>query len=176
MPGQNLNDVDLETRKDIVARIANIVAHLGQIPGDQRQPGPAGGGEPQGCLWGDYGAKTVFNSVEGLNTYMNRRLELRNVSIELMPHPLVLCHLAFCRRNFILKDDGVTLCLVDWGFAGFYPRFFEVAVIPCMMACDAPYEKPLLEEIDKVIDITDEEKRLIKLIGCVCTANLRWSL
>ena len=48
----------------------------------------------------------------------------------------------------MLKDDGVTLCLVDWGFAGFYPRFFEVAVIPCMMPYDASCEKLLLEEIE----------------------------
>lgn len=62
--GQNLEDVDLETPKDIVPRIAKIVAHLDQIQGYQRPPGPVGGGEPQGYLWGDDGAKTVFNSVE----------------------------------------------------------------------------------------------------------------
>lgn len=45
-----------------------------------------------------------------------------------------------------------------------------------MMPYDAPNEKPLLEEIDKVIRMTDEEKRLIKLVRCVRAANMRWSL
>ena len=89
---------------------------------------------------------------------MNRRLKLRNGSFDLTPRPLELCHLDLCRRNFILKDDGVTICLVDWELADFYPHFFDVVVIPCMMPYDAPYEKPLLEEIGKVIRMTDEEK------------------
>lgn len=42
--GQILTGVDRETHPDIVPRVANIVAHLGHIAGDQR-PGPVGGGE-----------------------------------------------------------------------------------------------------------------------------------
>lgn len=75
VPGQNLKDVDLETREDIVPHIAEIVAHMGQIQGDQRPPGPVGDGEPEGYLWGDDGAKIVFNSIETLNTHLNNRLE-----------------------------------------------------------------------------------------------------
>lgn len=141
VPGQNLADVDLETRKDILPRIAKIAVHLGQIQaGHQRAPGSVGGGEPRGYLWGDDGADTVYNSASDLNTYMNKRLKLRNDSIDLAPHPLVLCHLDLCRRNFILKDDGVSLCLVNWGSAGFYPRFFEVAMKSCVLPYDAPYD------------------------------------
>ncbi|PKY08052.1 hypothetical protein P168DRAFT_300817 [Aspergillus campestris IBT 28561] len=151
MPGQNLANVDIEAHKDIIPRIAKIVAHLGEIQaGRQSAPGPVGGGEPYGYLWGDDGAKTVFNSVSDLNTYMNKRLKLRNDSIDLTPHPLVLCHLDLCRRNFILKDDGVFLCLANWGSAGFYPRFFESAMVSCMLPYDGLYEQPLLQEIEKV--------------------------
>lgn len=173
VPGQSLKDVDLEDRKDIVPRIAKIVAHLGQIQGGQRPPGPVGGGEPEGYIWGLYGARTVFNSVKELNTYMNIRLKLRNVSIDLAPHPLVLCHLDLCRRNMILSNDGHTISLVDWGYAGLYPRFFEFAVIPCILPYDAPYEKPLLQEIYKVIGVTDEEKRLTRLVQYFRAANMR---
>lgn len=98
---------------------------------------------------------------------------MRNDSINLTPHSLVLCHLGLCQRNLIFKDDEVTLCLVDWEFAGLYLRFFEVAVIPCMMPYDAPYENRLLQEIDKVMGPTNEEKRLIKLVRCVRAAYLR---
>lgn len=62
-----------------------------------------------------------------------------------------------CRRNIILKDDGASLYLIDWGYAGFYPRFFEVAMISCMFPYDAAYEQPLLQEIE-VIGLTDEEE------------------
>ena len=68
------------------------------------------------------------------------------------------------------------LCLVDWGSAGFYPRFFEVAMISCMLPYDAPYEQPLLQEIEKVIRLTDEEKRLTRLIHYIRAANLRYLL
>lgn len=127
--GQNLKHADIEAREDLLPRIATIAAHLAQIQGGHRPPGPVGGGEPHGYFWGDHGANTVFNSVEDLNTYVNKRLKLRNDSIDLTPHSLVLCHLDLCRRNIVLKDDGVSLCLVDWGSAGFSPRFFEVVVI-----------------------------------------------
>ncbi|KZF21965.1 hypothetical protein L228DRAFT_261210 [Xylona heveae TC161] len=173
--GQNLKEVDLEARKDLFPRIAKIAEHLGQIRGGNMPPGPVGGGEPDGYLYGDDGAKTVFNSVEDMNTYMNKRLALRNDSIDLAPYPLVLCHLDFYRRSMILEDDGVSLCLVDWGYAGFYPRFFEVAMIPCVLPYDASYEKPVMQEIEKLLCLTDEENRLVKLIRCVRAANLRWS-
>ncbi|XHG00228.1 hypothetical protein AWENTII_003695 [Aspergillus wentii] len=142
VPGQNLKVVDLETRKDLVPRIAQIAAHLSQIQG--QSPGPVGGGEPHGYLWGDDA-----------------------------PHALVLCHLDLCRRNIILKADG-SLCLVDWGSAGFYARLFELAVIPCMLPYDAPYEQPLLQEVENVMRLTNEEKRLTQLVHHVRAANLRY--
>lgn len=87
----------------------------------------------------DHDENTVFNSVEDLNTYMNKRLKFRNDSINLTPHSLVLCHLDLCRRNIIFKDDRVALYLVDWGSAGFYPHFFKISMIPCMLPYGAPY-------------------------------------
>lgn len=81
VPGQNLKDVDLETRKES--------STLGL-------PGPIGGGEPRGYLWGDDGAKPIVNSVEKLSTYMNTRLDLCNDSFDFTPRPLVLCHLDLC--------------------------------------------------------------------------------
>lgn len=177
VPGRNLIDVDLEAHPDIVPRMANIVLHLSQIQGDQR-PGPVGGGKPRGYIWGDYGASTEFYSIEELNTYMNKRLQIRGVSIDLTPHPLVLCHLDLCRRNMLLKEDNSSLCLVDWGFAGLYPRFFEIAMVPCVgvVPYDASFEPLFMQELEKVMDFTDTEKRLTKLIRCVRAANLRWTL
>lgn len=110
-----------------------------------------------------------------MNTYMNKRLKLRNDSIDLAPYPLVLRHLDFCRRNMILQDDGI-ISLVDWGFAGLSPRFFEVAMVSCVLPCDAPYEQPVLQEMEKVMGLTEDEKRLIRLLHSVQAAYLGYLL
>lgn len=49
-------------------------------------------------------------------------------------------------------------------------------MISCMLPYDAPYEQLLLQEIEKVIGLTDEEKRLTQLIHYVRAANLRYLL
>lgn len=46
-------------------------------------------------------------------------------------------------------------------------------MIPCMLPCDARYEQPLSQEIENVILLTDEEKRLTRLIRFVRAGNLR---
>jgi thiamine kinase-like enzyme len=47
------------------------------------------------------------------------------VAIEraLSPHPLVLCHNDLLNANFI--DDGVSIRIVDWEYAGMGDRFFD---------------------------------------------------
>lgn len=173
--GQNLSNLDLEIHQDIPSRVAKILAHLGQIIGPAPNPGPIGGGEPQGYLFGDDGANTIFSSVEDLNVYMNERLQYRNDSIDLKPYPLVLCHGDICRRNLILEKDG-SLCLVDWGYAGLYPHFFELATISCVLPYDAVFEKPVICEFEKLLGLTEHGKQDMKLALCVRGANLRWSL
>lgn len=77
-----------------------------------------------------------------MNKWLNRRLALRDESIDLTPHPLVLCHMDLCRRNMILKEDNQSICLLDLAHAGLFPRFFEVATISCLNPFDAQYQKP----------------------------------
>lgn len=185
--GQNLTDVDLDIHPDIPSRVAKILAHLGQITGPVPIPGPIGSGEPQGYIYGDDGSMTTFASIADLNAYMNKRLDRRNEflnrrllldcndSIDLTPYPLVLCHGDICRRNMILESDG-SLCLVDWGFSGLYPRFFELASISCVLPYDAAFEKPLTSEFEKLLGLTDQEKHDMQLTLFVRGANLRWSL
>lgn len=121
----NLQDVDLKQHPDIPSRDRCASRpDLGPL-----DPGPVGGGEPLGYIFGDHGSKTVFTSIENMNVYMDRRLEYRKDSstIDLTPHPLVLCHGDICRRNMILEPDG-SPCLVNWGLAGLYLRFFELEI------------------------------------------------
>ncbi|OKL55251.1 hypothetical protein UA08_09469 [Talaromyces atroroseus] len=172
-PGQKLSDLDLSIHTDIIPRITNIIAHLGQIKQGQK-PGPIGERGPQGYLWGDDGVDRAFVSVAHLNRYLNRRLSLRNDSIDLSPYPLVLCHMDLVRRNMILGEDRKSICLLDWAHAGFYPRFYELATLSCMSPYDEPYEKPLIAAVESMMQLTDDEKRDMKLVHYARAATLRW--
>lgn len=174
VPGPTLKELDLETRTDIIPRVAQIVAHLGKIQGGQ-VPGPVGGGYPQGYLWGEYGANATFTCISDLNDWLNKRLALRDMSIDLGGYPLVLCHLDLCRRNMILKDDN-TISLVDWGCAGLYPRFYEVTTFSCLSPYDEPYEDPLIEATTTLLGLTEEEKRLMSQLQIARAASLRYRL
>ncbi|KAL3481251.1 hypothetical protein BJX99DRAFT_253909 [Aspergillus californicus] len=78
MPGRRLTDADLDpdSGKDIVLRLATIVACLGQIRGSI--PGPVDGGIPRDYVFGDEGAQSPFTSSEEMNAYMNKRLAYVN--------------------------------------------------------------------------------------------------
>ncbi|GES64912.1 hypothetical protein ATEIFO6365_0009040700 [Aspergillus terreus] len=183
--GRTLEDVDFETHKDIPIRVANILAHLQQIPGEC-DPGPVTGGEAHGYIFGDEGAGTAFDSIEDMNAYMNKRLDAMNEylsrqgdqrrfdHLDLTPYPLVLCHGDICRRNIILEPDG-SLCLVDWGFAGFYPRIFELAAISYVVQNDAAFKDPIIHEFTTLLSLTDKEKQDIDRFRAVRSTNLRWS-
>jgi thiamine kinase-like enzyme len=110
-----------------------------------------------------------------MNAYMDRRLEYRNDTIDLSLNPLVFCHGDICRRNIILEDGG-SICLVDWGYAGFYPRFFELLALSFVTPYDAAFVKPLKEEVTRTMDLTEAEQRDMKLVSFIRGANLRWSL
>ena len=157
-PGQKLLNLDLTEHTDIISRITNIIAHLGQIKHGQR-PGPIGERGPQGYLWGDDGVDKAFISVAHLNRYLNRRLSLRNDSVDLSPYPLVLCHMDLVRRNMILGEDGKSIYLLDWAHAGFYPRFYELTALSCMNPYDEPYQGPLIAAVESMMQLTDDEKR-----------------
>ncbi|KAJ5100295.1 hypothetical protein N7456_006347 [Penicillium angulare] len=173
--GQNLKDVDLDLHPDIP-----LLQH-----GSQAQLGIA---TPSGYIYGDDGARQSFNSIEDMNGYMNKRidhinahmkgnlkLDLQHDSIDLTPYPLVLCHGNPARRNMILKSDG-SIALVDWGYSGFYPRFFELAILTCCLPWDKPFGKPVISELERLLSLSDQEMQYMKLTTYVRGANLKWSL
>ncbi|OBT69196.1 hypothetical protein VE03_01936 [Pseudogymnoascus sp. 23342-1-I1] len=149
IPGQNLKDLDLdlEIYKEVIPRVAAIISHLGRIRGDQT-PGPRGGGACRGYLWGDDGAGQPFSSVPDMNQWLNRRLALRDESIDLTPHPLA--------------------------HAGLFPRFFEVATISFLNPFNAQYQKPLLEATEELLGLTEEERRLVELTKIARAASMQY--
>jgi aminoglycoside phosphotransferase len=128
IPGKNLEGLDVDAYREITRRLANIVRYIQEVPREIDSPGPVGGGVPRGNMWGYHDAGTTFSSVDDLNAWVNRRIEVLNKTVDLRQYPLVLCHLDLCRRNTLMMEDG-SICLLDWGYAGFFPRFYEVAAI-----------------------------------------------
>lgn len=171
--GPTLAQIYLDIRPDIIHRMARIIEHLGQIQG--QVPGPIGGGLAQGHIFGDDGADVEFPSVSGFNAYLNKRLAVMKRSIDLTGHPLVLCHMDLCRRNVILRGDD-TISLANWNDAGLYPRFFEVGVLSYLNPWYGPFDIPLQEDATTLLGLTEEEERLMKLLGIVRSINLRAQL
>lgn len=97
-----------------------------------------------------------FGSVENLNAWVNRQIAVINKTIDFKPYPLLLCHLDMYRRSIILMEDG-SLCLLDWGFAGFLPRVYEVAAIEFHYD---EYSEMFRQAANETIVLTDEEKQL----------------
>ncbi|CAD6441666.1 07a799ae-f224-4778-a3ff-73c49bdd67dc [Sclerotinia trifoliorum] len=174
VPGRQLNELDLDENVNIIPRVTRIIEHLGKIQG-VHVPGPIGGGMPEGYLWGDDGARTTFTCVADMEAWLTKCLVIRDKSIDLSSHPLVLCHMDLCRRNMILKEDN-TISLLDWGCSGFYLRYFEFATLSFMMPYDENYETPLIQAIATLLNWIEDEKALISLLELARAIALRYSL
>ncbi|KAF2808040.1 uncharacterized protein BDZ99DRAFT_489555 [Mytilinidion resinicola] len=155
--GWTLDDLDLTVHTDIIPRVASIIAHFGSLSGGQ-VPGPIGGGKLHGYLWGIDGTYTVFTSIEDMNIWLNKRLEVRHLTSQ----ALVLCHLDLCRRNMIMLPDR-SICVADFGCAGLFPRFFELLTLSFLNPYDPEYTEPLRQLVTEQLGITEEEKRLMEL-------------
>ncbi|KAK7461329.1 hypothetical protein VKT23_008508 [Stygiomarasmius scandens] len=93
--------------------------HLGRISTD---------GEPLRCdLPGLFERSEKFSSYDALKTDYNNRWKSRGEdgrSCYADPNPLAFIHGDLHKFNIILGEDG-QLWLIDWGYSGFYPRWFE---------------------------------------------------
>lgn len=110
-----------------------------QHPPSQNTPGPIGS-EPQVCNGLQFGLdpKGPFPTISALHAYFVSEHEWAEwrASKYRAPHPdckpldasvfspLVFTHNDLNMRNLLL-DDNDTLWMVDFGWAGFYPRWFE---------------------------------------------------
>ncbi|GAM33859.1 hypothetical protein TCE0_013f01065 [Talaromyces pinophilus] len=179
IPGQTLADLDVKEH-NIVSRVAKIVERLGQVQAPPEQgPGPITDDRgPRGYLWGDDGVRKPFKSITDLNEWINRRIILRKMNefVDLSPYSLVLCYMDLCRQNMILSEDGKSIYLLDWGHAGFFPRFYEVATLSCLNPYDEAYEKPLIEVVESLLRMTEDEKWNTRMVLYARAASLRWTL
>lgn len=70
-----------------------------------------------------------------------------------------------------MKDGSI--CLLDWGYAGFFPRFYEVAAIEVY---NDGYSEILREAVNETIGLTADELRCLDLIKRARSASMRMSL
>ncbi|KAL3457293.1 hypothetical protein BJX64DRAFT_280710 [Aspergillus heterothallicus] len=102
------------------------------------------------------------------------------VLAELAPSALnIIKHLGEARGGSApgpAGGDDDSLCLLDWGYAGFYPRFFEVLALKCTIPYVDTFEGALEREVEAAMELTDEERRDFQHVMFVRGVNFRWSL
>ncbi|KAK0822609.1 hypothetical protein LTR73_009187 [Friedmanniomyces endolithicus] len=121
--------VDGEKRESIrdlamIRTIAGIVNYMHTFTRDV--PGPVNGGACYGPLWSE-DDRSVLPTKEHLEDYVNSRL-IRNVGkFTVATTPMAFTHLDISARNLLIK--GPCIWLLDWEFAGYFPRSAEIATL-----------------------------------------------
>ncbi|KAI1909951.1 hypothetical protein LOZ65_006453 [Ophidiomyces ophidiicola] len=180
MPGKTICELDEGSdnavSRALTKRISNIALRLLSIKApDGTPPGPADGSPPHGYLWGDDGSDTAFASAAEWNLWLNKRLKILNLSIDIIPcYPLVLCHGDLVRRNIIVLDDRENknkdyeqrqLALVDWGHSALLPRVCELVAMSCYHDRGGyQYTNELLKITKEAIGLTEAEQKCYRLL------------
>lgn len=125
-------------RENVINQVLDAIRQLQSI--HLSSPGPIGGGPSYGKWFSIYGSGP-FTGPSDFENHFNGRLETakrtRNAPISTPAFEFssfVMAHLDISPRNLILDPHG-RLHLIDWGFAGAYPPFFEAATLACESEC-----------------------------------------
>lgn len=127
--GTQLDQLPLPDSLRLTNRVMEALHHIHSFNGSDC-PGPLDGSHARGLLWSEYSSGQSFNSRNDLQRYLDMTLAYSNdkVTIDVTNMPLSLYHLNIAPRNIIVSSDG-SICLLDWGCAGFYPSIFETWAI-----------------------------------------------
>ncbi|KAJ9266956.1 hypothetical protein DTO195F2_891 [Paecilomyces variotii] len=141
-------------------------------------PGPRDRGIPRGYLFSEDGAGEPLDSMDKLNIWLDRRARLTGPEkrFQFQLDDCVFCHLDLSYRNIIKVDES--FCLLDWEFAGFYPRVFEKYCILFLgQKEDYTYAKILADSLDSVYrryGLNTDDQDLIGLLNRVYQNNLKY--
>ncbi|PIL33063.1 hypothetical protein GSI_04512 [Ganoderma sinense ZZ0214-1] len=140
-----------ERRREIIDALARYVRELQAVrPPHPSIPGPLHPkGTPVKCSGSffTYDDAGPFRSYQEMASWFDRqrsRIRIYNHHVfgGLMAcpkfdasYPLVLCHMDIHPRN-VLIDEAGTIWLLDWGYAGMYPVWFEYASIAVSVKAD----------------------------------------
>ncbi|KAL5380678.1 hypothetical protein PMIN03_010530 [Paraphaeosphaeria minitans] len=172
--GVNLHTLDAAEIPHLADRTMAAIRHLATIPVPPGQgPGPVGGGAAQGYLWSDYGTGRDLKTIEGIENWMNQRLDIVNYPrISLAQHQqLTLRHMDLVRRNICVLSDS-SICFMDWAFAGFFPAIFEIHIFRELLFTDQAWFSQLLNLSPKP---DDGDKRILQYLGIPAVVNDRFS-
>jgi serine/threonine protein kinase len=171
--GKSLDTLDISTDPSLASHTVRAIQHLETIPPPPGQgPGPVGGGSAQGYLWSGSGSGSSFCTVEDMESWMNTRLAaVKQPTISLANHQrLRLRHMDLVRRNILLCPD-LSICFVDWAFAGFYPAIFETHVFRDLIHTDKVWFTQLLELSEKP---GAEDEQLLRYLGVPAFVNEKY--
>ncbi|ATY65507.1 phosphotransferase enzyme family [Cordyceps militaris] len=108
-----------------VSQIANAARHIWEIPLPPNVTiGPFEQQRPVDRFFSDCGSDRSFQNVMQLEDWVNAKLEEGGHPdrVELQGERLSICHCDLTQFNIKM---GEPIAILDWGFAGIYPRAFE---------------------------------------------------
>ncbi|XWW96387.1 hypothetical protein V2A60_004361 [Cordyceps javanica] len=114
-----------QVAEQALERIADAVRHIWNIPLPPNATiGPLGQQRPVDRFFSDCGSDRCFNNVIELEDWINTKLEKGSYPdrVILQGERLSICHCDLTQFNIKM---GEPIAIIDWGFAGIYPRAFE---------------------------------------------------
>jgi hypothetical protein len=171
--GVSLDSLNVLDDPNLAKRAIMATQHLATIPIPTGQgPGPVGGGSAQGYLWSDGGTGITFQSITGMENWINTRLSvLKLPAISLKQQPLCMRHMDLVRRNICLLQNS-SICFMDWAFSGFYPEMFEIHTFKYLKSIDGVWFKQLLGFSPKP---TTKDEEIMCNLGIPAIINTRYS-
>jgi Phosphotransferase enzyme family len=122
--GISLEKILLQEHPELIRNLAEAIhAFATKVPPDF--PGPRNSGIPRGYLFSEDGAGKPLSTMKDLNSWLGERARLTAAEpgFGFQLSDCVFCHMDLSRRNIIVQDEF--FCILDWEYAGFYPREFE---------------------------------------------------
>ncbi|KAM3438077.1 hypothetical protein NHJ13734_004350 [Beauveria thailandica] len=116
---------DPQVAEQAMERIANAVRHIWDLPlPSNAAVGPLEHQAPVDRFFSDVGSGRSFNNVIELQDWINTKLDeaRRPDRVTLRGERLSICHCDLTPFNIRMSEP---IAIIDWGFAGIYPRAFE---------------------------------------------------
>lgn len=121
--GESLEQITVDNAKDIARRVDRMHQCVNTLLGPFRE-----GGICRGRLWPE-GQERCFDGKHELEGFVNSRIVHSSLYFALSEGAFSLCHMDLAPRN--IRKTAAGYCLLDWEYAGSYPRTFEMAVLRC---------------------------------------------
>ncbi|EME39017.1 hypothetical protein DOTSEDRAFT_57306 [Dothistroma septosporum NZE10] len=124
-----MDGIDGEQKRDIqdpgtIKAVARLVNHLHTFSSDV--PGPLSRGSCSGPLWSE-DERIAFTTKQQLGSYVRSRLKRLSDEFNVENTPLVFTHGDIAPRNLLFTASDIWL--IDWEFAGYFPRSAEFATL-----------------------------------------------